>query len=99
MKEMKTDENAIALLSTAIAMVLTMILGTGLSILLGGFVRGFLALTAAAIVVTLIAAWRRPFSLELRLRDPVPGIELVERYRGDRGRRKSRSRARSAKRP
>jgi hypothetical protein len=88
MKEMKTHENAIALLSTVIGMVLTMVLGTGLSILLGGFVRGFLALAAAAITLTLIVAWRHPFSLQLQLRDPVPGIELVRRRRSGGGQRR-----------
>jgi hypothetical protein len=84
MKEMKTHENAVSLLSTVISAIITFAAGTGLSILLNGFVRGFLALTAIALILALIVAWRRPFSLELHHRGLVPEVELVRRPRAGR---------------
>jgi len=85
MKEMKTQENRVELLSTAISAVITLVGGTALSILLGGFVQGFLALTAIGLVLILIFAWRRPFSLALHRRGPFPEIELVRPPRSGRG--------------
>lgn len=58
MKEMKTDENVVALLSTAIGTVVTLAAGIGLSVLFNGFVQGFLALTVIAVVVACFAVWR-----------------------------------------
>jgi hypothetical protein len=81
MEEMKTHENAVSLLSTVVSSTIALVVGTGLSILLNGFVRGFLALTAIALVLALIVAWRRPFSLEFHLRDSVPRVDLVRRSR------------------
>jgi hypothetical protein len=81
MKEMKTHENAVSLLSTAISATIALVAGTALSILLNGFIRGFFALTAIGLVLALIVAWRRPFSLEFHLRDPVPRVDLVRRGR------------------
>lgn len=85
MKEMKTYENRVELLLTAISAVITLVGGTALSILLGGFVRGFFALTAIGLVLVLIIAWRRPLSLELHFRGPFPEIELVRPPRAGKG--------------
>ena len=85
MKEMKTHENRVELLTTAISAVIALVVGTGLSVLLNGFVQGFLALTAIGLVILLILRWRRPFSLELHLRGPFPEIELVRHPRAGRG--------------
>lgn len=81
MKEMKTHENesAVSLLSTVISTIITLVGGTGLSILLGGFVQGFLALTAIGLVLVLILARRRSFSLELQFRGGLPELMLVDR--------------------
>jgi hypothetical protein len=88
MKEMKTHENRVELLLTAISAVITLVGGTGLSILLGGLVQGFFALTGFGLVLALIIAWRRPFSLELHFRGPFPEIELVRPPRAGRGKRR-----------
>jgi hypothetical protein len=58
MKEMKNDENTVGLISTAIGAVLAMAVGTGLSILLNGFVRGFLALTAVSAILACVGMWK-----------------------------------------
>jgi hypothetical protein len=83
---MKTHENVVSLLLAVISAIITMVAGTALSVLLNGFVQGFLALTAIGLVILLILTWRRPFSLELHLRGPFPEFELVRRPRAGRGR-------------
>jgi len=88
MKEMKTHKNAVSLLTIAVSAVITMVVGIGFGILLNGFVQGFLVLPGIALVLALIIAWRRPFSLELHLQGPVPEIELVRRHRAGKGRRR-----------
>lgn len=87
MKEMKTHENdnAVSFLSTFIGMAITLVAGTGLSVLLGGFVQGFLALTAIGLILVLILARRRSFSLELHLRGGLPELTLVDRPQAGRG--------------
>jgi hypothetical protein len=52
MRRMSTSEKT-GLLSTLIGAVLTMVVGTGLSVLLNGFVRGFLVLAVASVAVCL----------------------------------------------
>lgn len=81
MKEMKTHENesTVSLLSTVISTIITLVGGTALSILLGGFVRGFFALTAIGLVLLLIIAWRRSLAPELHLRGYLPELKLVNR--------------------
>lgn len=57
MREMTTsDENG--LISTVIAAVLTLAIGTGLSLLLGGFVKGFLTLAVVALAAFLVVYFR-----------------------------------------
>jgi hypothetical protein len=64
MKEMKTSDK-IELLSTAIGAVLTLAIGTGLSILLGGLVRGFAALAVLSIALLVFLVRRKFISIEL----------------------------------
>jgi hypothetical protein len=64
MKEMRTSDK-IELLSTAISAVVTLIVGTGLSILLGGFVRGFGALAVVSIGLLVFLVRRNFISIEL----------------------------------
>jgi hypothetical protein len=64
MKEVKTEERT-ELLATVIGVVLTLAIGTGLSILLNGFVRGFLVLGVVAIVLLVFLVRRDFISIEL----------------------------------
>jgi hypothetical protein len=79
MKQMKTHENAASLLFAVISAIITMVAGTALSVLLDGFVQGFLALTAIGLVFVLAIAWRRHLSLELQFRRGFPELKLVDR--------------------
>lgn len=64
MKEVKTSEKT-DLLATVIGVVLTLAVGTGLSILLNGFVQGFLALGVLAIGLLVFLVRRDFISIEL----------------------------------
>jgi len=64
MKEMKTSEKT-ELLATAIGLVLTLAVGTGLSILLNSFVRGFLALGIFSIGMIVFLVRRDFISIKL----------------------------------
>lgn len=78
MKEMKNYENAVALISTVIGAVLALAAGTGLSILLSGFVQGFLALTAVAAILACIGMWKA--------RNPRGGVRpIIGKSGGARG--------------
>jgi hypothetical protein len=57
MREMRTSEK-IGLISTVIGAVLTLAVGTGLSLLLSGFVEGFLVLGVLAFSVLLFIFFR-----------------------------------------
>jgi hypothetical protein len=57
MREMRTSEK-IGLISTLVGAVLTLAAGTGLSLLLNGFVAGFLALSALALLVLSFGVFR-----------------------------------------
>ena len=64
MKEVKTEERT-ELLATVIGAVLTLAIGTGLSILLGSFVRGFFVLGVVAIGLLVFLVRRDYISIEL----------------------------------
>ncbi len=64
MKEMKTSEKT-DLLATVIGVVLTLTAGTGLSILLDGFVQGFLALGVLSLGLIVFLVRRDFISIEL----------------------------------
>lgn len=71
MKDMKPSER-VGLLSTLIGAVITLAVGTGLSVLLDGFVLGFLVLAGVAAALFLIIIFR-----------DLPGIGLqVREFRG-----------------
>jgi hypothetical protein len=57
MREMRTSEK-IGLISTLIGAVLTLAVGTGLSLLLNGFVEGFLVLGVLAFSILLFVFFR-----------------------------------------
>lgn len=64
MKEVKTSEKT-DLLVTVVGIVLTLAVGTGLSILLNGFLQGFLVLSVIAIGLIVILVRRGFVSIEL----------------------------------
>jgi hypothetical protein len=64
MKQVRAEEK-IELLSTVIGAVLTLAIGTGLSILLGGIVRGFAALAVLSIGLLIFLVRRDFISIEL----------------------------------
>lgn len=64
MKEVKTSEKT-DLLATVIGLVLTLAAGTGLSVLLNGFVQGFLVLGVLAIGLIVFLVRRDFISIEL----------------------------------
>jgi hypothetical protein len=64
MKKVKTSEKT-DLLATAIGAVLTLAAGTGLSILLNGFVQGFLVLGVLAVGLIVFLVRRDLISIRL----------------------------------
>lgn len=66
MREMRTSEK-IGLISTVIGAVLTLAVGTGLSLVLNGFVNGFLVLGVLGLSVLLFVFFRNPSAHHERL--------------------------------
>jgi hypothetical protein len=81
MGDMRTSEK-IGLLSTLIGVVMTLAVGTGLSILLDGFVQGFLVLAVVAIAVCLFFLVRNRPAVTLQVREFRKFIEAA-RLKGE----------------